>query len=144
MSRIYGQPELVWHIPEGSPIRQALEPLVHKWLFVLPDWMDVVEIALAPGDATYSADMATWVPYRMALERLTPDWLAAPPRERELTVIHEFLHCRLAPLATWGHDLRKAALEEGGALDRWARQQYQNAEEAVITEMATMLLRSAS
>lgn len=141
MSRVYGQPELVWEIPEGATLRVELEPLVLKWAHVLPDWLDVVEIRRRDGE-DFSAQAYTTVPYRLAVLTFTPEWLAAPGRERELTVIHEMLHVRLGAYGAWARDLAKAALKPGGPLDLWATQQFRNVEEGVITELATMLLRS--
>lgn len=101
-----------WGYDLPPEIRQVVEPYVMRYLDVLPDWCIRLKVLSASSADPEDGDlndcvmaMAAEYKYRKAKLFVHTDFLNMRPDERELTVIHEFVHVLNAPLVDFTDQL---------------------------------------
>lgn len=104
-------------------VRQAVRPLVIRHLWLLPDWCRRLQVRYEQtmnheGDEGPAAHFSALSEYRFGELVLHGGFLDENPRERELTVIHELLHCPTAPLAS-EHEQAIERLFEGSRAPKY-------------------------
>jgi len=138
--RVFGRPQVIWDIADSNPLHDPLVELVEHWLWLVPAWVDTLEIKFEHTEA-FVAKAHVSYRYRSAVVRFSQAWGVLTLRERELTVVHELVHARQAPVFAVLCVLMDTLIEADSAEDKLLRRQYAEADEAVTTDMAVTLHR---
>ena len=122
-----------------SAIRQHVE----RCLWLLPAWMQYVNVECANGDEERPA-ITTYVnhEYRWATITFYPDWLAADEETRENNVIHEFLHLSSNPIFDHANNTIKVLMGDSDEAKRFYRieeNRLRELHEAMVQDLAQMI-----
>lgn len=133
-----------WNADVPDLVRKAVEPLLGRYLGLIPPWCVVRVVRGIPeeGDGT-PAEIHVSQEYRAARLVIYPAFLECDPEYRETCIVHELLHIPTMAMKTAFHDL-KAALNlevEHPALSRWADEIMRQANEAATTDLTEALRR---
>lgn len=91
---------VVWRPSVPAEVRAAAEPMLGRWLWVLPPWLyeltvnwDEPQKGEAPGSAAVTEATEE---YRFGAVSLRPEWLMETPAQRERHLLHELVHMLFA------------------------------------------------
>lgn len=121
-------------------IRGAVEPILTRHLHQLPRWVLEVWVTFKTQSETGDlASMNTLPEYRRANLTLFPGFLTDNAREREDTIVHEFLHVHIQPMSSAFHALAEVcgASEDAKKL---AREAWRVAMEGAVSDLAAILV----
>lgn len=135
-----------WSLEVPKETKRALNPLIMRYLDVLPPWCHTLKVLPASMDDTRSGEpldykmaMVAEYQYRYAKMYVHNDWLVWSDYERELTVVHEFCHVINAPLIAF-HDQLIAILEQKSPGAKAMLEVLQEAGMEAATEDTAMIL----
>lgn len=131
--------KVVW---ENVPleVRAALEPLLDKWLWILPPWCQEFRVDYKGGQ---DATMSVTVSYRnrWAVLHATGLWLGEKEQYREVSVIHELVHVLLEPMVSAVARVIEDTTPAGTPLRNLADSVFSDGMEASTEDMARALQR---
>lgn len=91
----------VWVDPEVPlEITRAVQPVVERWLHLLPRWMQVLVVTWDSRPSTKEdspAEMSVRIDYRVSYLTIFGNWLDQDDPERNRVIRHEFLHSAVGP-----------------------------------------------
>ena len=120
-------------------VRQALEPHLVKWSFLLPAWCHVLQVIWGEEHPQGALEMVAHYEYRSAELWVYSNYLT---REdvREEKIIHELLHVSTAPMDLQMRQLRDALVRLCPDLEQWATENIRSSVESVVSDLARSLL----
>ena len=86
---------VVW-LDISPKLRSSVEPLINKWLHILPQWVYRLVIRELDREGV-NAEFTVDIPYRRCILCVGPSFLAASDPER--VIVHEFCHAYTTPAA---------------------------------------------
>lgn len=121
-------------------IKQALDPLIQKWKYLIPAWCRVLEITdeVNPKKGTF-ATVYVDTEYRIARIAFTILFLSETPEQRERIVIHELLHIGAEPVGRILRDLFSTKLL-GEEIKEFVEEQHRRAFEGMVQDLAISIL----
>lgn len=128
-----------WHTP--GEIREALEPLLARWAELLPPWLQDFRVEWV-ADLDKLMEVRVHHSNRWAVLRVGPGWLQESPEEREVTVVHEFVHVLLAPLRRAVDLVVDGVAPEDAAFHRLAQSAITDGEESAVEDAARAIIRA--
>lgn len=103
-----------WMEPMPSEVRRALEPMLDRWLPLLPTWVQSLSVEYASESADV---MHVRIHYtnRWAVIGVTGSWLKYDDDERQNALRHELMHVCVEPLRRAARNAIEATTDEGPA-----------------------------
>lgn len=120
-------------------VRDAVEPHLTKWAFLIPGWCHEINVIWNDGDGDGALSINVYYEYRNADLAVLANFLTKP-EYREGHVVHELLHLSLAPLTQTAQALRDALAEKVPDVEPWATEQIRQGEEATTCDLAALVL----
>lgn len=123
-----------------SEYRDGLEPLINKWIHVLPSWVRRLRVDFS-GDTGSVMSTCVYEEYRKLVLMVHPPFLNVSQEDRELTVVHEFAHAIIAPV----NEYTKRLIDdltggEGEVLYERCRKEFIDRMESSVEDMAWALI----
>ncbi len=123
-----------WKADTPPEYRAAVEPLLKLWVWLLPNWLDVVFIEYEHKSG--SAGTITRDRYRNATLFLRPALLEEGDYEREVSLVHELCHFCQGPIQS----VLERFLEEAPD-DKFKADTAEHAMEQVVSDLSHALVR---
>ena len=118
----------------------SIKPLVTKWKGLLPSWCAVLRIKFDPRrDAVMSVKPS--YRNRWAVLFVTGQWYEEDLDDRELALIHEFIHILLDPLDAPITRILSDVLEEKSPASELAESMFYDGLEAAVTDISQGIFR---
>jgi hypothetical protein len=127
--------------PNVAPeVREAIEPHLVKWAFLIPGWCHELNVAWNDRDTEHGAlSISVFYEYRNADLDVHANFLTQPAH-REQSVVHELLHLSLAPITQVAETLRDALVAEVSALEPWATEMIRQGEESTTCDLTRLVV----
>lgn len=90
-------------IPE--PWKEVLKQEVSKALHVMPRWLTRLNVSIGKEEDSLAAQIQPDFKYRQASLTIQPAFFDLDADDRHQTMVHEFVHCLVAPLHQWACDI---------------------------------------
>lgn len=131
--------------PSVSPeVRNAIEPHIVRWAFLVPAWCQEVDVHWDDGDSGGSLRMDTSYEYRRADLFVLPNFLSCEPDHRETDVVHELLHIVTAPIDRVAQDFRDVLVKDNKSLKPFADEMIRRAIESVTCDLTQLIRRTST
>lgn len=121
-------------------LQAIVDPLISKWKDLIPPWCQELRICYDPKRDSM---MSTTLNYRnrWAVLHITGVWFKEKVEERELALVHEFVHILLEPIDAPIVRIIQDALEEGTTARELAASMHTDGSEAAVEDTAQAILR---
>lgn len=129
-----GAARVVWDEKCPRELRSAVEPLLDRWLHLLPTWCHSLVVAY-DSECDDVANCLAEHEYRGARITIGGNWLRQPTYERESIIVHELLHVPLVVLTEWTKDLVHRLVGDDERLRDWLLSEWQERFEAVTCDL---------
>jgi hypothetical protein len=103
-------PKVEWSAP--SEIRQAVEPLLKRWLHLTPRWVNVLKVGYDERGGESICWIHTHYDYRWATLWVCPRFLDRNAKERHEDIRHEICHLITVAMADWCDQVLKKAIRD--------------------------------
>lgn len=128
-----------------NEVREALRPLLHQYLWLVPGWCRLLQVRYQQGHEggeAVQAQMSVSEEYRWAELVLFAGWIDSCPTERRSTIIHELLHIPTGPAATIHLNTVDRLFEDGDApkFRETLKEEWRRAYEASVQDLTFSIL----
>lgn len=135
-------PQLIWQEPMPVEVRQAIEPVLMRFLYLLPGW--VYELRIGWDEENTSILRSNIVPeYRGGLLSVCPGFLRRTPEQRADDVVHEIVHYSLEPLRHVACDLVDELEKVKPGFKDWGTEAIRKAVEGATCDVTALVFRAA-
>lgn len=134
-------PRVWWSKSVPPEIREAVEPHVERWAFVLPGWVHELGISYDPNSAN-CAETKGDIAYRRAHIYVGPHFVQNEGPDREEIIRHELAHVVLHPLTDWTKDIVSRLAGDDERLAEWLREEWRQRLEGATCDIEAALLRT--
>ena len=101
-----------WMEPMPTEVRVALEPMLNRWMPLLPTWVQSLSVEYEAESANVM-HVRTHYTNRWAVIGVTGSWLKYDDTERQNALRHELVHVCVEPLRRAARNAVEATAEEG-------------------------------
>lgn len=128
--------EVIWHRTVPPEVQRELKPLIEKYRFMLPRWLNRLTVRYVddPEDYRYLAFMSCDHEYRQASMKVLPAWKDGDAASMDLTIVHEFTHAPLSVLDAFCQNLIDNVVDETSRAA--LREEHRKASEAATEDIA--------
>ncbi|HET8777970.1 MAG TPA: hypothetical protein VFN76_09955 [Candidatus Limnocylindria bacterium] len=91
-------PQLYWQEPMPTEVRLAIEPHLHRFLYLLPGWCYELRIGWDEADANGILKTNIIPEYRGGRLTVCPGFFRRSEEQRQDDVVHEMVHFSIEPL----------------------------------------------
>ena len=121
-------------------LKELTEPLVNKWKLLIPSWCEYLGVVYTPKrDAVLSCGPN--YRNRYATLYITGAWFLENPDEREIALIHEFVHILQAPFDDVANRIVQDAFEKDSPASEFAKSMLLDSSEATVEDIANAIFR---
>lgn len=124
----------------ATEVRSAIEPLLVRWAFLIPNWCHEIDIRWDDENPDGALRIEVYYEYRDADLFILPNFLTTP-ENRERQLVHELFHLSLAPLTKVAEAMRDALVKKAPDVEEWANEMLRQGEEATTCDLTELALR---
>lgn len=139
---------VAWYPEVPADVRKSVEPILERWLWVVPTWCHDVRIKYA-GDCEDPDDKSVatceWsLPYRYARITIHGNWMGyTRDVDRESAIVHELVHIALGPMSDQFMALVQE-LDPPEKLASWAERTHDVSLEGAVVDLTRALMAGAA
>lgn len=122
-------------------IRAGLEPLLRKYDWLLPNWLNYVFVYYTNEESSTAARIIANYEYRNAQLNIASGWVLNDADYQERCVRHEFLHVVAEPLLNGIRDLHGMVKEKHPDTYKYLEEQIRFGNESFIVDLTEALSR---
>ncbi len=121
-------------------LKELTEPLINKWKLLIPSWCEYLGIVYTPKrDSVLSCGPN--YRNRYATLYVTGAWFQEDPDEREIAVIHEFVHILQSPFDDVANRIVQDAFDKDSPTSEFAKSMLLDSSEATVEDIANAIFR---
>ena len=121
-------------------LKEITEPLINKWKLLIPSWCEYLGIVYLPKrDAVLSCSPN--YRNRYATLFVTGAWFQENQDEREIALIHEFVHILQSPFDDVANRIVEDAFEKGSSMSEFVKSMLLDSSEATVEDIANAIFR---
>lgn len=140
-------PRVVWEDPPDE-VREALEPMIDRWLGILPGWLYELHISFRPvqsdePEADNLLSIVVQPEYRKAYLTAFPMWLDLDAESRELDLVHELLHVHVQPIAALLDQMLERLVDRESVFYKWVQDEIRGRVEGAVCDLVPIVAGDA-
>lgn len=120
-------------------VREAIEPHLLGWAFLIPGWCHELVVKWDDDDTGSALAVEVFYEYRNADLIVLPNFLSRAD-DREQRVVHELQHLSVAPLVAVAQAMRDALVGQVPDVKEWADELLRQGEEATVCDITAFVL----